>query len=198
MSAAPTSTSTRRAIPSGWSRERSAAPPSPRGPSSAASPSRSTWTSEASRRTRDLTMQGIQADRGNVTGSYDLMGVNGSVLPATVDEASREAGEELRCRILAGELRLDEDGRYRLALTARYDTGAGATYTRVLETVGTWRFLASALDDRSGEVSLLSVSGRATTAAVTRLSLVHRTRVPGSGPEGLEFTWVYIRRAWRR
>jgi hypothetical protein len=143
-------------------------------------------------------MQGIQADRGNVTGSYDLMGVNGSVLPATVDEASREAGDELRCRILAGELRLDEDGSYRLALTARYDTGAGAAYTRVLESGGTWRFLASALDDRSGEVSLLSAIGRATNAAVTRLSLVHRTRVPGTGPEGLEFTWVYLRRAGGR
>jgi hypothetical protein len=43
-------------------------------------------------------------------------------------------------------------------------------------------------------VSLLSANGRATTAAVTRLSLVHRTRVPGRGLEALEFTRVYIRR----
>jgi hypothetical protein len=128
----------------------------------------------------------IQADRGNVTGSYDLMGVNGSVLPAAV---------ALQCQVLAGELRLGEDGGYRLALTARHEAGAGAAYTRVLESAGTWRFLASAVDDRSGEVSLLSADGRATSAAVTRLSLVHRARVPGTGPAGLEFTWVYIRRA---
>ena len=121
------------------------------------------------------------------------MGVNGSVLPATVDDPSMGAGPEHRCRILAGELRLEEEGQYRLALTVRYDAGAGASYTRVLESVGTWRFLASALDHRSGEVSLLSAHGRATTAAVTRLSLVHRTRVPG-GVAGLEGTWVYLRR----
>ena len=57
------------------------------------------------------------------------MGVNGSVLPATV---------ALQCQVLAGELRLDEDGCYRLALTARYQAGAGAGYTKVLESAGTW------------------------------------------------------------
>jgi hypothetical protein len=140
-------------------------------------------------------MQGTQTERCHVTGSYDLMGVNGSVLPATVDDASVEDGEELRCRILAGELRLEQDGRYRLALTARYDTDTGTAYTRVIESRGSWRFLASALDERSGELSLLSATGRSTTAAVTRLSLVHRTRVPVPRAAGLEFTWVYIRRA---
>ncbi|HEU5039907.1 MAG TPA: hypothetical protein VFT84_03740 [Gemmatimonadales bacterium] len=133
-----------------------------------------------------------------VTGSYDLMGVNGSVLPAPVDEAPVAEGGELQCRILAGELRLDEDGNYRLALTARYDGGPGTGYTRVIESAGTWQFLASALDDRSGEVTLLSANGRTTSAAVTRLSLVHRTRVPAAGMDGLEFTWVYIRRAGPR
>jgi hypothetical protein len=143
-------------------------------------------------------MQATQTERRHVTGSYDLMGVNGSVLPATVDDASVEDGEELRCRILAGELRLEEDCSYRLALTARYDTGSGAAYTRVIESLGTWRFLASALDERSGELSLLSTTGRLTSAAVTRLSLVHRTRVPLPRAQGLEFTWVYIRRAGSR
>ena len=41
-------------------------------------------------------MQGIQADKANVTGSYDLMGVNGSVLPAALDEPSTGAGPEQR------------------------------------------------------------------------------------------------------
>lgn len=127
-----------------------------------------------------------------VTGSYDLVGVNGSVLPAAADEPAA-CGEEVRCRILAGELRLEEDGTYRLALTARYEAGLATAYTRVIESGGTWRFLVSALDERSGEVTLRSWAGRATSAAVTRLSLVHRTRVPGT--EGLEFTWVYLKRA---
>jgi hypothetical protein len=142
-------------------------------------------------------MQVMQADRRNVTGSYELMGVNGSVLPATVDdEISKDDDRQLRCRILSGELRLDGDGRYRLALTARYEAAA-ASYTRLLESVGTWRFLASALDGRSGEVSLMSAHGRATSAAVTPLSLVHSTRVPGASSDGLELTWVYLRRASR-
>ena len=141
-------------------------------------------------------MQATGTDRSTVTGSYDLMGVNGSVLPAPVDEGSMEDGEDVRCRILAGELRLDEDGIYRLALTARYQAGTRTAYTRVIESGGTWRFLASALDERSGEVTLVSANGRVTSAAVTRLSLVHRTRVPGA--EGLEFTWIYIRRAGPR
>ena len=122
------------------------------------------------------------------------MGVNGSVLPAPVDEGPTDPGEDMRCRILAGELRLEEDGRYRLALTARYEAGTRTAYTRVIESGGTWRFLASALDERSGEVTLLSVNGQATSAAVTRLSLVHRTRVPALRREGAEFTWVYLRR----
>ena len=135
---------------------------------------------------------------GRVTGSYDLMGVNGIVLPAAVDEPPVEEGEAVRCRILAGELRLDEAGSYRLALTARYEGGTGTAYTRVIESAGTWRFLASALDERSGEVTLLSANGRTTSAAVTRLSLVHRTRVPQRETDGLEFTWIYIRRVGQR
>lgn len=140
-------------------------------------------------------MQAARSERSRVTGSYDLMGVNGSVLPAPLDESSVDDGEDVRCRILAGELRLEEDGRYRLALTARYEAGTRTAYTRVIESAGTWRFLASALDDRSGEVTLMSANGRATSAAVTRLSLVHRTRVPAPGMQGVEFTWVYLRRA---
>ena len=128
-----------------------------------------------------------------MTGSYDLTAVNGSTLPVAVDDRSVEQGEQLGCLITAGELRLDEDGGYRLALTARYLSGPEAGYTRVLENVGNWRFLASALDGQSGEVSFRSLGGRLTSAAVTRLSLVHRTRVPAHGG-AVEYTWVYLRR----
>jgi hypothetical protein len=86
---------------------------------------------------------------------------------------------------MSGELRLEPDGSYHHALTARYDA-ASASYTRVLENGGTWRFVSSPLDESSGDVTLVSDKGRATTAAVTRISLVERD------PAG--FTWVYLRR----
>lgn len=140
----------------------------------------------------------MSSDLVTVTGSYDLMGVNGSVLPAAVDVPLTDERDNLRCRVLAGELRLEESGTYRLAMTARWDSGRGTAYTRVVESAGTWRFLASALDDRSGEITLCPAGGRSTSAAVTRLSLVHRALVPGAGPEGVELTWVYLKRAGPR
>jgi hypothetical protein len=125
-----------------------------------------------------------------VSGAYELMGVNGSLLPAPVEETGAGGGLDLRCRITAGELRLEGDGSFRHALTARYDAPAGATYTRVLEHAGTWRFVCSALDEWSGDVTLVSENGHRVTAAVTRLSLVRRD------PGGL--TWVYLRRDEQR
>jgi hypothetical protein len=130
-------------------------------------------------------MEALQASRSPVTGAYDLMKVNGRVLPAPVDETGARDWELLRCRIMSGELRLEPDGSYHHALTARYDA-AGASYTRVLENAGTWRFVSSPLDESSGDVTLVSHRGHATTAAVTRISLVERD------PAG--FTWVYLRR----
>ena len=130
-------------------------------------------------------MEALQASRSPVTGAYDLMKVNGRILPAPVDETGARDCELLRCRIMSGELRLEPDGSYHHALTARYDA-AGASYTRVLENAGTWRFVSSPLDESSGDVTLVSHHGRATTAAVTRISLVERD------PAG--FTWVYLRR----
>lgn len=130
-------------------------------------------------------IEAMQASRSRVTGAYDLMKVNGRVLPAPVDETGVRDGDVIRCRIMAGELRLESDGSYHRALTTRYDA-AGASYTRVLENGGTWRFVASPLDQSSGEVTLLSSNGRTTTAAVTRISLIQRDL------DGL--TWVYLRR----
>ena len=100
-------------------------------------------------------MEAMQASRSRVTGAYDLMKVNGRVLPAPVDETGARDGEVIRCRIMAGELRLEPDGSYHHALTARYDA-TGASYTRVLENGGTWRFVSSPFDESSGDVTLLS------------------------------------------
>ena len=130
-------------------------------------------------------MEAMQAGRSPLTGAYDLMKVNGRVLPAPVYETGVRGAEPVRCRIMSGELRLDSDGSYHHALTARYDA-SGASYTRVLESGGTWRFVGSALDETSGDVTLMSTNGCTRTAAVTRISLVQRD------PSGS--TWVYLRR----
>jgi hypothetical protein len=125
-----------------------------------------------------------------VVGRYELVGVNGGLLPVSLDPEDVEpmmAG----CSVLGGELRLEPDGTYILELTARYDLPAGAGGVHTVASGGTWRFLPSALDRTSGEVRLTSGEGQ-TTAAVAGVSLVHRTRGaerrPGPGH------WVYIRR----
>lgn len=132
----------------------------------------------------------MQAGRVTVVGRYELVGVNGSLLPASIDP--REAGgDPHRCEVVAGELRLERDGTYVLDLIARYGT-AGAAGHRTISTGGTWRFLPSALDPTSGEIHLASGRGQ-TSAAVTGVSLVHRT--PSPEPErSVQAHWVYIRR----
>lgn len=134
----------------------------------------------------------IQTERVTVVGRYELVGVNGSLLPASMDQDEAGAGDLHQCRVVAGELRLEEDGTYVLELTARYDTPAGAAGLRTIANGGTWRFLPSALDPTSGEVRLSSGSGQ-TSAAVTGVSLVHRTR-GSQPPSGADAHWVYIRR----
>ena len=132
----------------------------------------------------------MQAERVTVAGRYELVGINGSLLPASSDP--REAGgDPHRCDVIGGELRLEQDGTYVLDLIARYGT-AGAAGLRTISTGGTWRFLPSALDPTSGEIHLTSGRGQ-TSAAVTGVSLVHRTPPPDPGP-GAQAHWVYIRR----
>ena len=138
--------------------------------------------------------EAARAAAWTVAGRYELMGVNGSLLPAPLDAESEGADADLlRASIVAGELRLSPDGSYRLTLTTRFDSASMGYYTRVLGGTGTWRFLASALDPTSGEVLLTPPEGPSTTAAVTGVSLVHRTRGP-SGPHGrVESNWIYVR-----
>jgi len=134
----------------------------------------------------------IQVQRTTVVGRYELVGVNGSLLPAPMDQNEAGAGDPHHCSIMAGELRLESDGSYVLELTARYHTSAGTGGLRTIASGGRWRFLPSALDPTSGEIRLTSKLGQ-TSAAVTGVSLVHRTRAPEMRP-GAQAHWVYIRR----
>ena len=99
----------------------------------------------------------------------------------------------IRASIVAGELRLTADGGYRLTLTVRFDTASMGYYTRVLASTGTWRYLMSALDPTSGEVLLSPADGPSTSAAVTGVSLVHRTRGPSDLRGRAESNWIYVR-----
>jgi hypothetical protein len=134
------------------------------------------------------------SDHRRVVGRYELVGLNGSLLPAEMDDEASEEGPVVRAFLVAGELRLALDRSYELTLTARYETPSGASYLKEVDSAGTWRFVASALDETSGEIALVAANGGTSSAAVTRLSLVHRTRAPWGRRRGPECTWVYIRR----
>ncbi len=135
----------------------------------------------------------MQVEGATVVGRYELVGVNGSLLPASIGQDEAGVGELDNCSVVAGELRLECDGTYVLELTARLETPAGAAGLRSISSGGTWRFLPSALDRTSGEIRLSSRVGQ-TSAAVTGVSLVHRTRGPEL-PNGAQAHWVYIRRS---
>ena len=130
------------------------------------------------------------ADDATVVGRYELVGINGGLLPVSFDPGASGA-QPAGCSILGGELRLEMDGTYVLELIARYDLPAGAGGVRTIASGGTWRFLPSALDRTSGEVRLSSGEGL-TSAAVAGVSLVHRMQ-PGRH-SGVQAHWVYIRR----
>jgi len=137
--------------------------------------------------------EAVRAERWTVAGRYELMGVNGCLLPAAMDaERGGDPGSACGADVIAGELRLDSAGDYRLSLTARFETG-GERFTRVFTTRGGWRFLASALDPTSGEVLLTGSDGEVTSAAVTGVSLVHRTRGPRDRGSVREANWIYVR-----
>ncbi|HUQ14937.1 MAG TPA: hypothetical protein VM094_02695, partial [Gemmatimonadales bacterium] len=61
-----------------------------------------------------------------MVGRYELVGVNGSLLPASIEQDEAGAGDLHHCSVMAGELRLECDGTYVLELTARLETPAGA------------------------------------------------------------------------
>ena len=127
-----------------------------------------------------------------MVGRYELVGVNGSLLPASMEHGEAGAGDLHHGSVVAGQLRLESGGTYVLELTARLGTRAGAGGLRTISSGGTWRFLPSALDPTSGEIRL-GVGPGQTTAAITGVSLVHHTRGPEQAP-GAPAHWVYIRR----
>lgn len=131
-----------------------------------------------------------QAGSAAVVGRYQLVGVNGGLLPVTL-EADDSGSAMDGCSVLAGELRLEDDGSYVLELTARSDRPPGAG-VRTIASGGSWRFFPSALDRTSGEIRLSSGADQ-TSAAVAGVSLVHRIRRPERHPGG-QAHWVYIRR----
>jgi hypothetical protein len=135
-------------------------------------------------------MKTAMAEHATVVGRYELVGVNGGLLPVSLDPGA--SGSDMAgCSVLGGELRLEIDGTYVLELTARYELPAGAGGVRTIASGGTWRFLPSALDRTSGEIRLISGESQS-SAAVAGVSLVHRMR-----PERQSETqahWVYIRR----
>jgi len=135
----------------------------------------------------------MQVESTTVVGRYELVGMNGSLLPASIEQDEAGAGDLHNCSVVAGELRLELDGTYVLELTARLETPAGATGLRTISSGGTWRFMPSALDPTSGEIRLTSGLGQ-TSAAVTGVSLVHRTR-GRELPTRTQAHWVYIRRS---
>jgi hypothetical protein len=136
-------------------------------------------------------MRSTIVEHPTVVGRYELVGVNGGLLPVALDP--EEGGAALAgCSVLGGELRLKSDGTYVLELTARYDLPAGAGGVRTIASGGTWRFLPSALDRTSGEIRLISGANQ-TSAAVAGVSLVHRLNRPERHP-GAQAHWVYIRR----
>jgi hypothetical protein len=135
----------------------------------------------------------MQVESTTVVGRYELVGMNGSLLPASIEQDEAGAGDLHNCSVVAGELRLEGDGTYVLELTARLETSASAAGLRTISSGGTWRFMPSALDPTSGEIRLTSGLGQ-TSAAVTGVSLVHRTRGPEL-PTGAQAHWVYIRRS---
>jgi len=135
-------------------------------------------------------MKAGTVEQATVVGRYELVGVNGELLPVSLDQEAKGSGMA-GCSVLSGELRLETDGTYVLELIARYDPSAGAGGVRTIASGGTWRFLPSALDRTSGEIRLSSGEGQ-TSAAVAGVSLVHRMRPERQS--GGQAHWVYIRR----
>ena len=125
-------------------------------------------------------------------GRYELAGVNGAQLPTAIDP-QEGAGDALSCSLVAGELRLETDGTYLIELTASCESRLGARSTRALASRGTWRFLRSALDPSSGEIVLVSGTGRTTSAALAGTALVHRFPGPAETAPGVPHHWVYIK-----
>jgi hypothetical protein len=128
-----------------------------------------------------------------LAGTFELASLNGSVLPALVEEMSPDAEERLRSEIVAGRITLRPDSTYSISLIGRYGAAGGRAHTREIRSAGTYRFIHSALDRGSGEVALVSANGCESRAALTPISLVHTTVAPSALGGKAFYTWVYLR-----
>src|SRR4051794_2754411 len=128
-----------------------------------------------------------------VVGSYELVGVSGSLLPA---RALAIAGEDRRveqCRILAGTMRLGPDGTYEMTITAEYNGTTDVTYTQTVVNRGTFRFVSSGVPGPSGAILLTSQHGESVSAALTGVSLIHHTPIQMRSVQWTLTNWVYLR-----
>jgi hypothetical protein len=128
-----------------------------------------------------------------VVGSYELVGVSGSLLPARALAISGNDRRVEQCRILAGTMRLAPDNSYEMAVTAEYDGTADVIYTQSFTNRGTWRFVSSALPGPSGAIVLCSQQGDSVSAALTGVSLIHHAPIQMRAVQWTLTNWVYLR-----
>lgn len=126
-------------------------------------------------------------------GSYELVGVGGSLLPARAAVVHRQTRRVDPCRMLSGNLRLSPDKTYVVELTSEYNGAPDITFTQVMSDCGTWRYVASGLDRTSGSILMTAVNGEQTAAALTGVSLVHYAPVSMRAVQWTVFNWVYLR-----
>ena len=128
-----------------------------------------------------------------VAGSYELVGLSGSLVPAralAIHGADRRVEE---CRILSGTMRLCREGTYEMEITAEYDGAADVIYTQTLTDLGAWRFVSSGLPGPSGAILLTSRCGDLVSAALTGVSLIHHAPVQMRTMQWTLTNWVYLR-----
>jgi hypothetical protein len=130
-----------------------------------------------------------------VVGSYELVGVSGSLLPARALAITGNDPRIAQCRILSGTLRLAADSRYEMEVTADYDGPSEVTYTQTVLEWGTWRFVSSGLPGPSGAILLNSQHGDSVSAALTGVSLIHHAPIQMRSVQWTLTNWVYLRRA---
>ena len=183
------STSPRPATRLGCGTASSAAARSRRRPSSAGSPSRSISRSSGTMHGATDPMKAGTVEHAKVVGRYELVGVNGGLLPVSLDQEANGSGTGVQRPERRAPPRDRRDVRSRAHRPVRLS--AGASGVRTIASGGTWRFLPSALDRTSGEIRLSSGEGQ-TSAAVAGVSLVHRMRPERQS--GGQAHWVYIRR----
>ena len=121
-----------------------------------------------------------------VAGSYELVGLSGSLVPAralAIHGADRRVEE---CRILSGTMRLCREGTYEMEITAEYDGAADVIYNR--DRLTELQSQATGLDPNSPRraAELVEDTRR-------RLDLIHHAPVQMRTVQWTLTNWVYLR-----